>query len=54
MFTMLGSPHYLHWGWIQISTANLIVVGAMVLLFILAVLLRMPGETKGRDHDHRR
>ena len=54
MFTILASPHYLHWGWIQISPANLIVIGAMVLVFVLAILFRMPGEPKGRGRDHRR
>ena len=38
--------HYLHWGLVQISLANLVVIGLMVLLFALAVLLPFP---KGRD-----
>jgi len=37
---------YVHWGVIQISVANLVVIGVMVLLFVLAVLLPFP---KGRD-----
>ena len=37
--------HYVHWGVIQISVANLVVIGVMVLLFVLAVLLPFP---KGR------
>jgi hypothetical protein len=37
--------HYLHWGVIQISVANLVVIGIMVLLFFLALLLPFP---KGR------
>jgi hypothetical protein len=37
--------HYVHWGVIQISVANLVVIGVMVLLFVLALLLPFP---KGR------
>jgi len=38
--------HYVHWGVIQISVANLVVIGLMVLLFVAALLLPFP---KGRD-----
>jgi len=38
--------HYLHWGVIQISTANAVVIALMVLLFGLALLLPFP---KGRE-----
>jgi len=37
--------HYVHWGVVQISVPNLIVIGLMVLVFVLAVLLPFP---KGR------
>ena len=37
--------HYVHWGVIQISVANLVVIGVMVLLFVLALFLPFP---KGR------
>ncbi len=37
--------HYLHWGVIQISWANLIVVGVMLLVFGAALVLPFP---KGR------
>ena len=40
-----GPGHYLHWGVIQISVANLVVIGIMLLVFVLALLLRFP---KGR------
>ena len=43
-----GHPYYIHWGVIQISAANLLVIGLMVLVFVLAILLPFP---KGRrDH----
>jgi hypothetical protein len=38
--------HYVHWGVIQISVANLVVIALMVVLFVLALLLPFP---KGRD-----
>jgi hypothetical protein len=37
--------HYVHWGVIQISVANLVVIGLMVGLFVAALLLPFP---KGR------
>ena len=37
--------HYVHWGVIQISVANLVVIGLMVLLFVAALFLPFP---KGR------
>ncbi|MEE1784938.1 hypothetical protein PUR71_18775 [Streptomyces sp. SP17BM10] len=37
--------HYVHWGVVQISVANLVVIGLMVLVFAAAVLLPFP---KGR------
>jgi hypothetical protein len=40
--------HYFHWGFILISTANLIVIGLMILVFVAAILLPFPG---GRRHD---
>lgn len=40
-----GPGHYLHWGVIQISVANLVVIAVMVLVFVLALVLRFP---KGR------
>jgi hypothetical protein len=37
--------HYISWGVIQISAANLVVIGVMILLFLAALLLPFP---KGR------
>jgi hypothetical protein len=34
---------YLHWGVVQISIANLAVIGLMLLVFVLALLLPFPG-----------
>jgi hypothetical protein len=37
-----GPGKYIHWGVIQISVANLIIIGVMVLLFILALVVPFP------------
>jgi hypothetical protein len=34
--------HYFHWGFILISTANLIVILLMILVFVLAIVLPVP------------
>ena len=34
--------HYLHWGVIQVSVANLVVVALMVVVFVAALLLPFP------------
>jgi len=34
-----GSGHYVHWGFVQISVANLILIGLMVVVFLGAILI---------------
>ncbi len=41
-----GSGHYIKWGILQISLANLVVILVMVVLFVLALVLPFP---KGKD-----
>jgi hypothetical protein len=38
---------YLHWGVIQISVANLVVIVVMIAIFVAALLLPFPGK---RNH----
>ena len=40
---------YLSWSWWSISVPNLIVVGVMITLFVLAVVIPFPKD----DHDAR-
>lgn len=40
------APYY-HWGFIEISLPNLIVIGLMIVIFILALLLPFPGHRRG-------
>lgn len=42
------SGHYLHWGVVQISVANLTVIVIMVVLFVLALLLPFPTKRDRR------
>ena len=37
-----GTGHYIHWGFIQISVANLVVILLMIVVFVLAILLPFP------------
>jgi mannose/fructose/N-acetylgalactosamine-specific phosphotransferase system component IIC len=37
---MDGPAQYLQWGFIQISLANLVVIGLMIVVFALAVIAR--------------
>lgn len=37
---------YLHWGVIQISVGNLVVIGLMLLVFVLALVLPFPGRRR--------
>ena len=43
-----GSGRYVHWGFIQISVANLVVILLMIVVFILAIVLPFPRH-RGRD-----
>ncbi|WP_270887556.1 hypothetical protein [Pedococcus sp. 5OH_020] len=35
-------PHYLSWGVVQISVANLVVIGFIIVLFVAAILVPFP------------
>jgi len=37
-----GTGRYVHWGVIQLSVANLVVIGLMVVVFVAALLLPFP------------
>ena len=51
--TLVGSlvdlahpAHTIHWGWLLISIANLVVIALMIMVFILAVALPFPGRRR--------
>ena len=41
-----GKPYYIHWGWFQISAANLAVIALMLIVFTLAIVLPFPKERR--------
>jgi hypothetical protein len=47
VLTALNGPgHYLHWGFIQMSYANAIVIVSMAVVFALALVLPFPGSRR--------
>jgi hypothetical protein len=48
--TATGHAYFLHWGVVQISLANFLVIVLMVVVFVLALLLPFPA---GRDEESR-
>jgi hypothetical protein len=45
---VLGADKYLHWGVIQLSLTNFLIIVGMVVLFAVALVARFPG---GNDQD---
>ncbi len=37
-----GRSYFIHWGWFQISAANLAVIVAMIVVFGLAIVVPFP------------
>lgn len=37
-----GVGKYIHWGFVQISLANVIIIAVMIVLFVLAIVLPFP------------
>ena len=46
LINLNGSGRYIHWGFIQMSVANLVLIGLMVLVFIAALVI--PYRRHGR------
>jgi uncharacterized membrane protein len=51
LFNLGGRGHYIHWHFINISVANLIVIGLMLLVFVLAIVVPFPGRKAKRGGD---
>ena len=50
-----GAGRYIHWGVVQISVANLIIIGTMVLLFVLALVVPFgSGQDSQTDQERRK
>jgi hypothetical protein len=46
---MNGAGHYFHWGFIQLSLANFIVIMLMLFVFVLAVVLPFPKRRRDKS-----
>jgi hypothetical protein len=44
-----GHAHFLHWGVVQISLANLTVIVVMLIVFVLAVVVPFPHGREDAD-----
>ena len=42
VFNLNGPAHYVHWHFFQMSVANVIVIGLMIVVFILAIVIPFP------------
>jgi hypothetical protein len=42
VFDLNGPPHYVHWHFFVMSVPNLIVIGLMIVVFVLAILIPFP------------
>jgi hypothetical protein len=40
--------HVVHWHFIQLSVPNLVVIGLMIVVFVLALVLPFPGAARRR------
>ena len=43
------TPHYVHWHFFQMSVPNVVVIGVMLLVFVLAIVLPFPGAARRRS-----
>lgn len=44
-----GHAYFLHWGVIQISLANLLVIALMLVVFVLAIVVPFPRAREDAD-----
>jgi hypothetical protein len=47
VISLNGPGRYVHWGFIQISVANLVVIALIVVVFVAAVLVPFPRRSGG-------
>lgn len=47
----MSPEQYVQWGWLLITVPNLIVIGLMIVVFLLAAYLQLPSHT---DDESRR
>jgi hypothetical protein len=49
VFNLNHHATYIHWHFIQLSLANLLVIATMLIVFALAILLPFPGHRSQRS-----
>jgi hypothetical protein len=42
VFNLNNPAHYVHWHFFQMSVANVVVIGLMIVVFILAIVIPFP------------
>ena len=47
LINLSGNGRYIHWGFIQISYANVFVIVLMIIVFVLAIVLPFPRRKRG-------
>lgn len=47
IFNLNHPTHTVHWHFISLSVANVVVIVVMLIVFALAIWLRLPGASKG-------
>ncbi len=53
VFNLNHPAHVLHWHFIQLSVANVVVIGLMLAVFALAIALPFPGAARRRQQGGR-
>ncbi len=49
LINLNGPGRYVNWGFIQISVANLVLIGLMVVVFVAAILIPFRRHSGGGD-----
>jgi len=49
IFNLNHPAHVVEWHFIQLSVANIIAIGLMILVFVLAIVLPFPGAARRRS-----
>lgn len=48
VFNLNHPSHLVHWHFFQMSVSNIVVIGLMLVVFVLAIALPFPGGTSRR------
>lgn len=51
VFNLNHPAHVLHWSFVKLPLANVIVIALMLLVFVVAIALPFPGTARRREAD---